>query len=500
MLKFLLKLSISLIPMIILYFIGKEILSNDAKITWFLSYYYLVFVLLISPLAYIFYKFKFLKKYSNLVTSFRRPIWIITWFLALFHGFKFEEKIYKLWEKYYSSKISFFDFIYDWVFNSTTGTILGMNTYSFWFWIIWIIIMFILLITSNNFSQKLLWAKFWKHLQKLVYPLFIIVVLHIYFVWGWKWLYLYPAILIVLMRWYTWFDKHFQYKWQTQLTHSWYARFLCLPCGFIYDEELWDPDGWLIPWTKFEEIPDDRRCPVCWVTKKDFTPLDGHYNPEHIEDHELTFELKNKKYLTSDVLELAFYCERNLEILPGQFCNLIYNHESVEEKITRSYSVVKYIDNTVYFWIKLKPGGKGSDALKELKIWEKIKALWPFWDFILKNTSNKKVFIATGTWLSPIYNMMDRSWNLEKELYFWVQKQSDLFYLDKLEKIPNLKINIFLSREEISWYNFGRISSDKINADKNTDIYMCGNPELIETLKEDFNDVWYKHIYFEKFL
>lgn len=500
MLKFLLKLFISLVPIIILYFIGKEILSNDAKITWFLSYYYLVLVLLISPLAYVFYKFKFLKKYSNLVTSFRRPIWIITWLLALFHGFKFEEKIYKLWEKYYSSKMSFFDFIYDWIFNSSNGTVLGMNTYSFWFWFIWIIIMLLLLITSNNISQKILGAKFWKYLQKLVYPLFILVVLHIYFVGWWKWLYLYPAVTIVLLRFYSWFDKNFQYKWQTQVSHSWYRRFLCLPCGFIYDEELWDPDWWLLPWTKFEEIPDDWKCPVCWVTKKDFIPLDWHYNPEHEEYHELTFELKSKKYLTYDVLELAFYCERDLDIIPGQFCNLIYDHGNQEKKVTRSYSVVKYIDNMIYFWIKLKPDWKWSELLKKLKVWDKIKALWPFWDFVLKNTSNKKVFIATGTGLSPIYYMMEKSWDIEKELYFWVQKKKDLFYLDKLSQIPNLKIHIFLSREEVKWYNHWRISHDKINLDKNTEIYMCWSPWLIENLKNEFTKAWKSHVYFEKFL
>jgi len=65
---------------------------------------------------------------------------------------------------------------------------------------------------------------------------------------------------------------------------------------------------------------------VCGVTKKDFTPLYGHHNPEHEENHELTFELKSKKYLTDDVLELAFYCKRDLDIIPGQFCSLIYNH------------------------------------------------------------------------------------------------------------------------------------------------------------------------------
>jgi hypothetical protein len=56
-------------------------------------------------------------------------------------------------------------------------------------------------------------------------------------------------------------------------------------------------------------------CPACGVMKKDFIPLDSHYNPEHFEDHELEFELKSKIFLTKNVVELKFYCEKNLEII-----------------------------------------------------------------------------------------------------------------------------------------------------------------------------------------
>jgi NAD(P)H-flavin reductase/rubredoxin/DMSO/TMAO reductase YedYZ heme-binding membrane subunit len=500
MLKFILKLFISSVPIIILYFIWKSILWNDVKITWFISYYYLILVLLISPISYIFYKFNLLKKYSNLVVSFRRPVWILTWIMALTHWFKFDERVYSMWEKYYSEKTTFLNFIYDGIFNGATWTILWMNSYSFWFWFVWIVIMLILLSTSNNFSQKLLWAKVWKYIQRLIYPLFIIIVLHIFFVWWWKWIYMYPAIILVLSRLYVFFDKNFEYKWSTHDTISWYRKFLCLTCWFIYDEELWDPDWWLAPWTKFEQIPEDWKCPVCWVTKKDFTPLDGNYNPEHVENHELDFELKSKKYLTKDVLELGFYCENKLEILPGQFCNLIFNYDDKENKITRSYSVLKYIDNYVYFWIKLKPNWKWSEAMKILEEWSKIKALWPFWGFVLQNTSKKKIFIATWTWLSPIYNMIEKSWNIPKELYFWLQKESDLFYLDELNKIPNLKIHIYISREENTNFNYWRIDYDKLNIENNSEIYMCWSPWLLEAFTKQLEKAWIQNVYYEKFL
>jgi NAD(P)H-flavin reductase len=129
-----------------------------------------------------------------------------------------------------------------------------------------------------------------------------------------------------------------------------------------------------------------------------------------------------------------------------------------------------------------------------------IKWLWPFWDFTLKNTSNKKVFIATGTWLSPIYHMIEKSWDREKELYFWVQTEKDLFYLKELQKIPNLKIHIYLSREENSLYKYGRIDYTNIVVDKKTEIYICWSPWLIDDLNLKFTEWWHTLVYYEKFL
>lgn len=498
MIKLIYRLIVSSLLIIPLYFYWKNILSNNIQVAWFVSYYYLIIVLLISPITYIFYKIKKLKKYTNIIRLYKRPIWIVTWLLSFLHLIKFEENIYSMWEKFYSSKVSFLNFLIDSIINNNGSSILWMNYYSFWLWLIWFIIMMTLLITSNNISQRILWAKIWKNIQKLIYPLFIIGILHIYFMWWWKWVYLFPALILILSRSYVAFDKNFIYKWNSHTTISWYRQFLCLPCWYIYDEEYWDPDWWLLPWTKFEEIPDNRKCPVCWVTKKDFTPLDWHHNPEHIENHELNFKLKTKKYLTHDVIELIFYCKKDLEIIPGQFCNLIFKNNNIE--VIRSYSIVKYIDNCIYFAIKLKKDWKWANNIKRLNIWDKIKVLWPFWDFTLKNTSNKKIFIATSTWLSPIYNMIEKSWNINKELYFWVQKEKDLFYLKELKKIPNLKINIFLSQEKKSKYNYWRINFKNIRFNNNYEIYMCWNPNLIESLNQEFKKSKKENIYFEKFI
>ena len=40
-------------------------------------------------------------------------------------------------------------------------------------------------------------------------------------------------------------------------------KYLCEPCGYVYDPELGDPDGGIEPGTAFEDIPDDWVCPIC---------------------------------------------------------------------------------------------------------------------------------------------------------------------------------------------------------------------------------------------
>ncbi|MBR2258505.1 MAG: rubredoxin [Blautia sp.] len=40
------------------------------------------------------------------------------------------------------------------------------------------------------------------------------------------------------------------------------GRFKC-PCGYIYDPEKGDPKHDIAPGTKFEDLPDDWRCPRC---------------------------------------------------------------------------------------------------------------------------------------------------------------------------------------------------------------------------------------------
>lgn len=60
-------------------------------------------------------------------------------------------------------------------------------------------------------------------------------------------------------------DETAQAPWQS---------YICNACGYIYNEADGDPDGGLPPGTRLADIPDDWACPLCGVTKADFSPYE----------------------------------------------------------------------------------------------------------------------------------------------------------------------------------------------------------------------------------
>ncbi|MFP4025945.1 MAG: rubredoxin [Thiohalospira sp.] len=51
-------------------------------------------------------------------------------------------------------------------------------------------------------------------------------------------------------------------------------KYKCKVCGHIYDPKIGDHHGGIEPGTPFEDIPDDWKCPICGVSKKEYEPLD----------------------------------------------------------------------------------------------------------------------------------------------------------------------------------------------------------------------------------
>lgn len=48
-------------------------------------------------------------------------------------------------------------------------------------------------------------------------------------------------------------------------------KYICDVCGYVYDEAIGDPDNGISPGAKWEELPDDYKCPLCGVGKDQFS-------------------------------------------------------------------------------------------------------------------------------------------------------------------------------------------------------------------------------------
>lgn len=51
-------------------------------------------------------------------------------------------------------------------------------------------------------------------------------------------------------------------------------KWMCVVCGFIYDEAIGLPEEDIAPGTRWEDVPDTWTCPDCGATKDDFEMIE----------------------------------------------------------------------------------------------------------------------------------------------------------------------------------------------------------------------------------
>lgn len=62
----------------------------------------------------------------------------------------------------------------------------------------------------------------------------------------------------------------FQTKSNNEKEISAMKKYVCQVCGYVYDEAEGDPEHGIAPGTKWEDLPDDYECPLCFVGKDQF--------------------------------------------------------------------------------------------------------------------------------------------------------------------------------------------------------------------------------------
>jgi len=50
--------------------------------------------------------------------------------------------------------------------------------------------------------------------------------------------------------------------------------YVCVICGFVYDEDQGLPNEGIAPGTRWEDIPEDWKCPECGAGKDEFEMIE----------------------------------------------------------------------------------------------------------------------------------------------------------------------------------------------------------------------------------
>lgn len=345
-------------------------------------------------------------------------------------------------------------------------------------------------LTSNDASVRWLKAG-WKKLQTLAYPLFFITALHVAFASRFDAFYMVLISVLVLARTLSYVAEPESPVAVRSTGKRKNKRYLCVPCGYVYDPAVGDVDGGIAPGTEFEDIPYSWVCPVCGVSKKDFVEISEDAIVKNVAEGAVS-SIRN---LNATTVELVVEADRDVAYEIGQYAVLSLTDK--DGKFSRCYSIVSKNGRKLTFGIRVKDG-RGSSVLKKTKAGDKVGIVSVMGEFLLRDTKHPKVFIATGTGLSGVFPLVSAAKG-SKTLLLGDRKKEDLYYQAELSKISGLERRTFLSQEKTPDTEFGRLDVDAVEFDRDSEFYVCGNPEMVKSAEESLRKRGFARIYSEKF-
>jgi ferredoxin-NADP reductase/ferredoxin len=208
-------------------------------------------------------------------------------------------------------------------------------------------------------------------------------------------------------------------------------------------------------------------------------------------------------------------CGSAAEFEPGQFMEI----EVPGSSERRAYSLANTgnWDGRLEFLIRLQPGGLFSAFLRDsAQPGMKLAVRGPLGAFGIEPGSLRpRWFVGGGTGLAPVLSMLRRMAEFgethEARLFFGVNRESELFALDELERLkaelPQLKVTLCVWKPEGDWQGFMGTPADALQqalaeAPVQPDIYLCGPAPLVnavEAAAESFG-VPKERVFSERFL
>lgn len=245
--------------------------------------------------------------------------------------------------------------------------------------------------------------------------------------------------------------------------------------------------------------------------------------------HTYHTRLTDKKLLAPEVYLLRFELteSKEIEFIPGQYVILrLTTPEGLPASRLFSIASSNALKSSFELLIKLEPFGLASTYFDKLQVGEEATFQGPAGMFRLKENKHNKIFLITGTGYAPVRSMLFNELRMTSDelrihMFWGLPTFKDIYLFDELKKWrnenDNFQFKICISREtdlspiadaDKHYFSLGRITKafDEMLQVKgsmlhDTDFYLCGNREVVESLRTYLaeKNIPRENIIFEKF-
>ena len=225
--------------------------------------------------------------------------------------------------------------------------------------------------------------------------------------------------------------------------------------------------------------------------------------------------------LTHDIKQFRFELlqPETMDYIPGQYVQLLTPvYEKSSEEVYRAYSISSdpADNNFIELIIRLVPGGICTTYCFEyLKVGDEVKLNGPYGDFRLSDTDAPMVFIAGGSGMAPIKNILHQMSNTDNQrkatYYFGVNIPEELFLLDLMRNFESQLhdfrfVPVVSSPDEKNYWEgeTGYVTQAVERGLKNApecEGYLCGSPGMIDAAIKTLKELGISEdkIYYDKF-
>lgn len=196
----------------------------------------------------------------------------------------------------------------------------------------------------------------------------------------------------------------------------------------------------------------------------------------------------NVHWQADNTLVLKVKLEKKMDFEIGQFIQLTY------KDVTRNYSCCNFGEgNMLEMLIRVKPGGKMSGLLADMKAGEEVavEGLFKEADF----SKDKLLCIAGGSgqaaFMSLIRAVEEGAVDKDVVLFISSRKLEKVGFLEELRMLKKSKAVITLTRENREGCEEGRITLDMIKKHVDPEgyaIFICGPEEFTKSLGETLKE------------